>query len=107
MHGRGAMSPNGRWLRDRAVEIDLDELAGLDLADEVGADHVERDGLAGEHHRVAEPAHHQRADAERIAAGDHAARGHADQRIGAFDQPQRIDEAVEQRSDSGWSRRGG
>ena len=39
---------------------------------------------------------HQRADAERIAAGDHALGGQADQRIGALDLLQRVDEAVEQ-----------
>ena len=41
--------------------------------------------LGGEDHRLAEPAHHQRPDAERIAAGDHPLGGQADQRIGAFD----------------------
>ena len=45
---------------------------------------------------VVQLAHYKRADAERIAAGDHALRRHADQRVGAFDKAQRIDETVEQ-----------
>ncbi len=96
MHGRGAHLAERAVRRDIPVEIDLDHLARIDLADEGGADHVERDRFAGEYRRVAKTAHHQRADAERIAAGDHALRGHQDQRIGAFDQPQCVDDLVEQ-----------
>ncbi len=50
--------------------VDDDQLARLDVADEARADHVERDGLRGEDGRFAELAHDQRADAERVAAGD-------------------------------------
>jgi hypothetical protein len=70
-----------------AIEANLDDLARLDLADEFGADHVERDALAGEHRGIADLAHHQGADPERIAAGDHPLGGHTDQRIGALDHP--------------------
>ena len=81
--------------------VDLDQLARFKLADEIGADDIERDAFAGEHHRprptfVRDATHDQRPDAQRIAAGDHALRGHADQRIGPFDQPQSIDELVKQ-----------
>jgi hypothetical protein len=63
----------------------------------VGADDVERHGFRREDEGIAELAHHERADAERIAAGDHALRRHADQRIGAFELLERVDELVEQR----------
>ncbi len=75
---------------------DDDELARLDLAHELGAAHVERDRFRREDHRIAELAHHQRPDAERIAAGDHALGRHADQRIGPLHLAQRIDEAIDQ-----------
>ena len=75
--------------------VDEDQLAGLDVADEARADHVERDRLGGEDRRFAELAHDERADAERIAAGDQPLVGQHDQRVGAFDLLQRVDEAVE------------
>jgi lipoprotein-releasing system permease protein len=48
---------------------------------------------------VTDAAHHQRANTERIAAGDHPLGRHADQRVGAFDHPQRVDETIEQRGE--------
>ena len=60
-----------------------------------GADHVERDGLGGEDRRFAELAHDQRPDAERIAAGDQPFLGQDEQRIGAFDLLQRVDQPVD------------
>jgi hypothetical protein len=87
---------------NHALVIHHHQFARLDLAFEIGAHHIERHGFAGEHDGIADAAHHQRADAQRIAAGDHARIGHADQRIGAFDQPQRIDEAIEQRGIARW-----
>ncbi len=89
---------------DPAVLAHFDDFARLDLADEIRADDVERHGFAGEDRRVADLAHDQRPDAERIAAGDHALGGHADQRIGALDHAQGIDEAFEQRWEAGWWR---
>ncbi len=76
----------------------IDEFAGFDRADEFGADDVERDRLRREDVRIAELADHQRANAERVAAADHALGGEADQRIGTFDLFQSIDEPVEQRA---------
>src|SRR5204863_480600 len=87
--------------RERAVGADalvrdLDQLAGLDRSQIGRADHVERHRLGGEDIGLAEPAHDQRTDAERVAAGDDALRGQADQGIGALDLLQGVDEAVEQ-----------
>ena len=45
-------------------------------------------------------AHHQRADADRVAGGDQLGAGHGEHRIAAFHLADRVDEAV------GWSRRG-
>jgi hypothetical protein len=74
------------------------QLAWLDLADELRAHDIKRHRLGREDRRLTELAHHQRADAERIAAGDHPLRRHADQRIGAFELLQRVDEAIDQRA---------
>ena len=55
-------------LRDaRAALVEHDHLAGLDVADERGADDVERAGLGGEHRGAVEVAQHQRADAVGVA----------------------------------------
>ena len=92
--------PSSNGMRaDRTDEriVDDHHLAGLNFAHEFRAAHIERNGFGGEYGRVAELAHHERADAERIAAGDHALRRHADQRIGALDPAQRVDEAVDHR----------
>ena len=82
--------------RHAAILAHFDDLARFDLADEFGPDHIERDRFAGKDRGIAHLAHHQRTDPQRIAAGDHPFGGHADQRIGALDHPQRIDEAIEQ-----------
>ena len=52
-----------------AAVVDQDQLARIDVAQEARADHVERHRLRREDRRLAELAHHQRPDAERIAAG--------------------------------------
>jgi hypothetical protein len=65
--------------------VDDDHLAGFDVADEVGADDVERAGLRGDDVGVAELAQHQRAHAQRIAHADHHVLGDQRQRIGALD----------------------
>ena len=78
-----------------ALGGDGDDLAVLDLAHELGADDVERAGLRGQHVGAAEPAQHQRADADGIARADQHVVGEADERIGALDLPQRLDEALD------------
>jgi len=72
------------------------ELARFDAADIFCSDQVQCDGFGSEDIGFADPSHHQGPDAQRIAAGNHAFGGHADQRIGAFDLFQRVDELVEQ-----------
>ena len=57
-----------------AVGGDGDDLAVLDLAHELGADDVERAGLRRQHVGRAEPAEHQRADADRDRARRSACR---------------------------------
>ena len=69
----------------QAAVVDDDQLAGLDLAKEARADDVERDRLGREDRGLAELAHHQRPDPERVAAGDQSLLGEDQQRIGAFD----------------------
>ena len=78
-----------------AVGVDHDDLAVLDVAHEFGADDVERAGLRGQDRAAVEFAEHQRADAERIARADQLLVGERDQRIGALDLAQRLDEAVD------------
>ncbi|MEY9493929.1 hypothetical protein ABIE93_005136 [Bradyrhizobium elkanii] len=80
----------------RAGLVEHDDLAGLDVADVFRADHVERAGLRGQDRTAVEIAEHQRADAERVARADQLLVGQRDQRIGALDGAQRLDEAVDE-----------
>ncbi len=79
-----------------AILTHLDDFARLDFAQEFRADHIQRHRFAGENMGIADLAHHQRANAQRIAAGNHPLGSHADQRIGTFHHPQCIDKPVEQ-----------
>ena len=74
---------------------DLDHLAVLDLAHELGADDVEGAGFRGEHIGALELAEHQRTDAERIARGEHAVGGERHEGIAAFDLANGVDEALD------------
>ncbi len=82
-------------LRTNARGVDDDELAGLDVAHEVGADDVERAGFRGEDVALAEPAEDERPDAERIAHADHHVVGQRHQRIGALDLLEGLDQPVD------------
>ena len=84
MHWLRESLGNGRKLRTPAL-VDDDQLARLDVAQIAGADYVERDGFGGKDGRFAKFAHDQRPDAERVAAGNQALGGRANQRVGAFD----------------------
>ena len=70
----------GEVLRAQAVLVDRDQLARLDLADEGGADDVERGGLGRDDPAAVEPAEHERADALRVAGGVERVLVHEDQR---------------------------
>ena len=87
--GEGLHRTNARCRND-------DELPRLDCANIVRTNHVERNGLRREDRRAVEFAHDQRTDAERIATGDHALSGHANQGIGSLNLLQSIDEFVQQ-----------
>ena len=94
MQGRAGRMREGAMAFEAGFGDD-DDLAVLDLAQELGADHVERAGLGGEHVGGAEPADDERADADRIARADQHVVGQADERIGAFDLAQRFHEALD------------
>ena len=74
---------------------DDDDLSGLDVAHELGADDVERAGLRGQDPGLAEPAEHQRPHAERVAHPDDLVLRQRHQRIGALDLPQRIGQPID------------
>ena len=81
---------------DPPVRAHFNQLTGFDFAFKLRADDIECHGFTGKDDRLAQPPHHQRPDAQRIAAGNHALGRHADQRIGAFNHAQRIDKPVKQ-----------
>ena len=85
-----------RLVRLRAVLVEHDDLAVLDVAHVFGADDVERAGFRGEDRAAVELADHQRADAERVARADELLVGEADEGIGAFELAQALDEAVDE-----------
>ena len=103
MQKRGFAGANGRRLSMPSRRHD-DHFARLDVADEARADDVERAGLGGEDRRAVEVAEDQRPDAERIAAADHLLRRQADQRIGALDLAERVDDPVDEPVARGWWR---
>ncbi len=70
-------------------------LAGFDIANELRADDVERTGLGRQDRRAFEIAQHQRAHAPRIAHADQLLRRQGDERIGAVDLLQRIDQTID------------
>src|SRR5690606_36166617 len=93
----------GRDIAERAmaangpVEVHFDELTGIHLPLKIRAHYVEGDRFASEHHGVAEPAHDQRPNGQRITHRGQAARRHHDQRVSPLDQSQRVDKLVEHR----------
>ena len=62
-----------------------DQLARLDLAQQLGADDVEGAALGGDAVAVAELAERQRPDPVRVAEGDHGALRHHHGRVGALE----------------------
>ncbi len=74
---------------------DDDDFAVFDFAQEFRADDIERAGFGREHVGRPEPADDQWPNADRIARADHHIVGQADERVGAFDLTDRIDEALD------------
>ncbi len=92
----GARRAHGEWtVALDAVLGDDDDLAVFDLAQELGADHVEGTGLRGEDVGRTELADDERADADGVASADQHVVGEADEGIGAFDLAERLDEALD------------
>ena len=74
----------------QAVGVDADDLARPHVADEIGADEVERARLRGNHPVVPDPAELERTEPERIAEGDqHAVRDRSD-RVRALEAGHRV-----------------
>jgi hypothetical protein len=71
--------------RLEAALSDRDQLAGLYLAHQLGADDVERAALGGDHEAVAELPQAKGAHAGRVAECDHAVIRHHDRRIRALE----------------------
>ena len=80
----------------RAVLVENEHFAVLDIADVLRADDVEGAGLRCEDRATVERAEHQRPYAERIAGADQLLVGEADEGVGAFEQAQAFDEPVDE-----------
>ncbi len=80
----------------RAVFVEDQHLAILDVADILGADDIERAGFRGEDRTAVELAQHQRPDAERIARADEFLVGETDKSVGALEYAQTFDEAIDE-----------
>ena len=93
------VEPLGGEHRDRlhAVAVDDHHLAGVELAHEVGADDVEGRRLGGEHPATRlEQTEAQGPEAVRVAHADDPLGVHDDQREGAFEAGQDLDEGLDQ-----------
>src|SRR6185437_3700917 len=77
-----------------AGAVDHDQLAGLDVTLEIGADNVERAGLRRHDPRIAQPPQHQWPHAKRITYRDQPGLSQCRQRVSALDLTQRIDDAI-------------
>ena len=78
------------------VRVDHQHLARLDVADVAGVNEVEGAGLGGHHVTAADLAEAQRPEAVRVARHEQEFRGEEQNGVRALDDPQRIDEGVEQ-----------
>jgi hypothetical protein len=79
-----AASGGNRLCRVQAVRVDPDELAGLDVAYDVGADEVERARLGGDGPVVAETAERERPESERVAERDERPVDDGSDRVGTL-----------------------
>ena len=94
------VEPLGGEHRDRlhAVAVDHHHLAGIELAHEVGADDVEGRRLGGEHPAARlEQAEAQGPEPVRVAHADDALGVDDDQREGALEAGQDLDQGLDQR----------
>ena len=79
----------------QALVVDDDDLAGFHVADEFGADDVERARFRRQDPGFAQPSQDQRPHPVGIAQSDQLFLGDADQGIGAFDLGQGVGHAVD------------
>ena len=84
-----------RLVRMRAVFVEDQDFAILDIADILRADDVERASFGGEDRTAVELAEHQRPNAERVARADQLLVGEADEGVGAFEHAQALDQAID------------
>ena len=75
-----------------------DDLAVADLAQEFCSDDIEGAGFRRQHIGAAKATDDQRPDADRIAGANHHVVRQTDERIGPFDLPDGIDEALDDAS---------
>ncbi len=87
----------GEVVGAQAVLVDHDQLAGLDLADDAGADGGQGGVLAGDHPAALEAAEDQRADALRVAGGVERVLVHPDEREGTAQPRQHLEGALLER----------
>ena len=88
---RAAVGAVERLGRMEAVGVGDDELARLDLADELGADEVERAGLdAKTQCASSQPPDHERPEAVRVAEGDEPSLRERDDGVGAVETLHRV-----------------
>ena len=80
----------------RAVFVEDEHLAILDVAHILRTDDVECAGLGRKDRTTIQFAKHQRPDAERIAGTDEFLVGKADEGVRAFEQAQTFDEAIDE-----------
>ena len=80
--------------RAQPAAPDHHHLAGLEIALELGADQVERAGLARDDPGAAEPRQRERAEAERIARRDERVVGEHHQAVGALHARERVDQPI-------------
>ena len=86
------------WQRKKALHpfvVDDHHFAVFDVADEFRSNDVEGAGLRAKNGAALKLAEHQRANAERIAGADKLLVGQRDQRVGALDLGQGLDESVD------------
>ena len=87
-----------RLVRMNFATMHHNQFARFNGTDEFCANNIERNGFRCEDYRIPKLTHDQWTYAQRIAACDHALGGQADERIGAFNTLQRINQAVQQRA---------
>ena len=87
----------GEPVGPQAVLVDGHELAGLDLADQAGADGGQGRVLGGDHPAPVQPAQDQRPDALGVAGGVERVRVHPHEREGAVQHRQHLERALLQR----------